>query len=436
MLKLFVRFIIVMIFITGIYLVYINTTQTALQQLNKKESVLVGLQNFPEIILPSKDGNTGYQYELLENYFYKLNNQKIEINNDKYDLKVYYSVDVCKACIIIQEQDLVLISNNFENLNNEVEIQSTLESISKNNNFLKNYQISYTNNNLDDLIFNLNNNLISYTILPRSSYLYYKKYYPNLSIKMVIGNIKLLWRFSYDDGSLKKNLFRYLESNETLNYIETLNDKYYSNNAISSYIFIGSREFINDMVTKLPEYEEKFKEAAIKYNFDWKLLAAISYQESKWNNSAVSPTGVKGLMMLTKNTASMLEVDRLNPAESIFGASKYITQLSKRYTKYSKDTNLSMMLGAYNVGPGHINDIIKLAIKDNVNLNDWATLKQYLLKLHKKKFYKTMKHGYARGWETVQYIENVKQYYDIISFLEGKDKMKQNNILQEAPETL
>jgi len=190
------------------------------------------------------------------------------------------------------------------------------------------------------------------------------------------------------------------------------------------------------MTTKLPIYEGKFKEAANLYNLDWKLLAAISYQESKWNNNAVSPTGVKGLMMLTKSTATMLGVNRLNPAESILGASKYITQLSKKYIKYDKDTMMSMTLGAYNVGPGHISDIIKIAIKDNVNIENWLTLKKYLLKLHKKQFYKNMEYGYARGWEAVQYIENVKQYYDIISFLEEKDKKIKNNIIQEGPKTL
>ena len=190
------------------------------------------------------------------------------------------------------------------------------------------------------------------------------------------------------------------------------------------------------MTTKLPIYEDKFKEAASVYNLDWKLLAAISYQESKWNNNAISPTGVKGLMMLTKSTATMLGVNRLNPTETILGASKYITQLSKKYIKYNDDTKLSMTLASYNVGPGHINDIIKLANKDGANLENWLTLKKYLLKLHKNKFYKDMKFGYARGWEAVQYIENVKQYYDIISFLEEKDKKLENKILQEVPKTL
>jgi len=436
MLKLFVRFITVMIVIAGIYLAYTNTTQTALKQFKNKEAILVNFQNLPEIILHSKEGNTGYQYELLENYLYKLNKQKIEISDGKHDIQIYYSTNVCKTCIIVEEEDLLLVSNNYNNINNDIEIKSTLESLSKINNSLKDYQIYYTSNTLDDLIFNLNNNLISHTILPRGSYLFYKKYYPNLSIKKNIGSIKLLWKFSFDDGSLKDSLFKYLESDETLTYIESLNNKYYSNNTISSYIFIGSREFIADMTTKLPVYEDQFKEAADVYNLDWKLLAAISYQESKWNNNAISPTGVKGLMMLTKSTADMLGVNRLNPTESILGASKYITQLSKKYIKYNKDTMMSMTLGAYNVGPGHISDIIKLAMKDNVNIENWLTLKKYLLKLHKKQFYKNMEYGYARGWEAVQYIENVKQYYDIISFLEEKDKKIQNNILQEGPKTL
>ena len=436
MLKLFARFITAMIVIAGIYLAYTNTTQTALKQFKNKETILVNFQNLPEIILQSKEGNAGYQYELLENYLYKLNKQKIEISDGKQDIQIYYSTDVCKTCIIVEEEDLLLVSNNYSNNNNDIEIYRTLESISKNNNFLEDYQIYYTNTTLDDLVFNLNSNLISHTILPRGSYLFYKKYYPNLSIEKNIGNIKLLWKFSFDDGSLQNNLFKYLESDETLTYIESLNNKYYSNNTISSYIFIGSREFIADMTTKLPIYEDGFKEAADVYNLDWKLLAAISYQESRWNNNAISPTGVKGLMMLTKSTSDMLGVNRLNPAESILGASKYITQLSKKYIKYDEDTMMSMTLGAYNVGPGHISDIIKIAIKDNVNIENWLTLKKYLLKLHKKQFYKNMEYGYARGWEAVQYIENVKQYYDIISFLEEKDKKIKNNIIQEGPKTL
>ena len=121
-------------------------------------------------------------------------------------------------------------------------------------------------------------------------------------IKSKIGKVNLLWSFPNDDDSIQKNINLFLNQDETLSFIKTLRNKYYSKNSISSYIFIGSRLFISDMITKLPIYESIFKNASQKYNIDWKLLAAISYQESKWNNDAVSPTGVRGLMMLTKST--------------------------------------------------------------------------------------------------------------------------------------
>ena len=436
MLRLFARFIAAMILFAGIYLFYINSTQTSFAQFKKKEIIFVNFVNIPEIILPSKEGISGYQYELLIKYLGSLNKKKVAFNDNKFDLKIFYSRDICQRCVVINNQDLLLVSNDEGNKEDDIEVIETFQKSLHDNDLLKRYNINYVNNDLDDLIYNLSNNLISHTIITRSSYLFYKKYYPNLSIRKVIGNINLLWKFSIDDGSLQNNLFDFLELNETSSFIANLNNKYYSKNSISSYIFIGSRIFISDMITKLPIYESKFKEAASLTNLDWKLLAAISYQESKWNNNAISPTGVRGLMMLTKNTADMLGVNRLIPDESIIGASKYLKKLSEKYTEFNEDTKLSLTLGAYNLGPGHITDIIKLSILDNKSLEDWDTLKKYLLKLNKKQFYKQMKYGYARGWEAVQYIENVKQYYDIISFLEQKDNKIDNKILDEVPDTL
>ena len=436
MLRLFARFLAAMALFAVIYLLYTNTTQTSFTQFKKKEIIFVSLANLPEIILPAKEENAGYQYELLINYLDSLNKKKVRFNDSKFDLKIFYSKDICEKCIVINNQDLLLVSNNYDNKENDIEIIEIFRKSLIDNAILKNYKISYVNNDLDDLIYNLSNNLISQTILTRSSYLFYKKYYPKLSIEKVIGNTNLLWKFSTDDGSLQNNLFKFLELSDTSTFIANLNDKYYSKNSISSYIFIGSRIFISDMITKLPVYESKFKKAASQNNLDWKLLAAISYQESKWNNNAISPTGVRGLMMLTQNTADMLGVNRLMPDESIMGASRYLKKLSKKYNEFSQDTKLSMTLGAYNLGPGHISDIIKLSIQDNKSLEDWNTLKKYLLKLNKKQFYKQMKYGYARGWEAVQYIENVKQYYDIISFLEEKDNKIDNKILNEVPKTL
>ena len=108
--------------------------------------------------------------------------------------------------------------------------------------------------------------MISYSILTRSSYLFYKKYYPNLNIIKKIDTINLIWHFPNDDGSIVKELFKYLESDDGRADIQRLKNKYYSRDTISSYIFIGSRLFISDMITKLPEFENIFKKTALKYN--------------------------------------------------------------------------------------------------------------------------------------------------------------------------
>ena len=274
------------------------------------------------------------------------------------------------------------------------------------------------------------------SIITRSSYLFYKKYFPNLRIKTNLGKVILVWDFQGDDGSILADINAFFEKEDTKEFISGLKDKYYSKNSISSYIFIGSRLFISDMITKLPKYESLFKKASEDNNLDWKLLASISYQESKWNNDAVSPTGVRGVMMLTQNTAKMLNVNRLKPNESIIGAARYFSALLEKYSAYNDITRTNLALASYNAGPNHINDILLLAKNNGDNIENWNVLKSYLYKLNQKKYYKKMKYGYARGWEAVQYIENVKQYYDIITFLDNKDNESDNELFNEVPSTL
>lgn len=436
MLKILVRLLTAMILVAVIYLIFTNTKYNSLQQLQLQNKVTIRLQNLPEIILPSKEETAGFQYELIKKYLKNLSHDDILLSDKNYDVDIFYSSDPCDTCIVINNQDLVLITNTHTNKSNDIEVLKIIRNINLPKSLSNNYELNYVDITLDDLINNLSNNLISHTVLTRSSYLFYKKYYPNLKIKKNIGNVNLVWNFINDDKTIQKNTFKYLELESTATYINTLKSKYYSRDTMSSYIFIGSRIFITDMIKKLPLYESIFKDASKKYSLDWKLLASISYQESKWNNTAISPTGVKGLMMLTMNTAKMMGVDRLKPSESIFGGAEYFTGLKNRYSSYNLSTQLNLALAAYNVGPNHINDIIILAKKNNINLKKWENLKKYLLKLNQKKYYKNMKYGYARGWEAVQYVENVKQYYDIITFLEDKDKENKKNILKEVPKTL
>ncbi len=435
MLKVITRLFIISISLLFIYIIFSNVQFTSFDNFNKKKNIFIKFQEFPEFTLPNKEQKTGYQYELALHYLDRLNKRLLIAGDDTFDINIYYTSNVCDDCVVIKTEDLLLIGAE-SNTDKYVETTRSLNNISYESLLKNGYNISFTNESIDELVNDINSGLISNILISRSTYLFYKKYFPNLKIKDIVSNIYLVWEFADDDGTLKKDFLKYIKAKSTKDFVANLESKYYSKNSISSYIFIGSRIFITDMITKLPQYELTFREVSKIHNLDWKLLAAIAYQESKWDNKAVSPTGVRGLMMLTKNTAKMLKVDRLNPNESIEGGARYLKSLLSKFSKFNQTTRVNLALAAYNLGPGHVDDILLLATRDNKNVDDWKILENYLLKLSQKKFYLNMKYGYARGWEAVQYIENVKQYYDIITFLDDKDKQIKDNIFDEAPKTL
>ena len=425
-----------MILFAGLYIVYTNTTYSSFENLKSKNDISVKFQNLPEMILPARESYKGYQYELIEKYLKTIGYKNLVTENIAYDIDVYYTTSICESCVIINKEDLLIISNTSGNEDKDLEVIQPFHKINLEYENSDKYEINYSNTSIDELIYNIDNNLVTNAIITRSAYLFYKKYFPNLRIKTNLGKVVLIWDFLADDGSILADINAFFEKEDTKKFIIELKDKYYSKNSISSYIFIGSRLFISDMITKLPKYESLFKKASEDNNLDWKLLASISYQESKWDNNAVSPTGVKGVMMLTQNTAKMLNVNRLKPNESIVGAARYFSNLLEKYSAYNEITRTSLALASYNAGPNHINDILLLAKNNGDNIENWNVLKNYLYKLNQKKYYKKMKYGYARGWEAVQYIENVKQYYDIITFLDNKDKESKNELFDEVPSTL
>ena len=425
-----------MVFFASIYIIYTNATYSSYESLKSKNDISVNFQNLPEMIMPSRETSTGYQYELIKKYLETIGQKNLITENIIYDINVYYTTSVCTSCVVINEEDLLIIYNATGNEGKDVEVIQPFQNINLEYDSLDTFEINYSNNSIDELIYNIDNNLVTNSIITRSSYLFYKKYFPNLRIKTNLGKVILVWDFQGDDGSILADINAFFEKEDTKEFISGLKDKYYSKNSISSYIFIGSRLFISDMITKLPKYESLFKKASEDNNLDWKLLASISYQESKWNNDAVSPTGVRGVMMLTQNTAKMLNVNRLKPNESIIGAARYFSALLEKYSAYNDITRTNLALASYNAGPNHINDILLLAKNNGDNIENWNVLKSYLYKLNQKKYYKKMKYGYARGWEAVQYIENVKQYYDIITFLDNKDNESDNELFNEVPSTL
>ena len=170
--------------------------------------------------------------------------------------------------------------------------------------------------------------------------------------------------------------------------------------------------FGDDVRLVLPRYRGTFEEAARRNGLDWRLLAAVGYQESRWNPAAESPTGVRGLMMLTTETALDLGVNRDNGPQSILGAGRLLQSLYEQLPPQIREPDrTAMALAAYNQGIGHLFDARDVAVNRGGDPDRWSDVREALPLLGDPDWQKTTKYGYARGDEAVAFVDNVRQYY-------------------------
>ncbi|MDZ7782295.1 MAG: membrane-bound lytic murein transglycosylase MltF [Halioglobus sp.] len=181
---------------------------------------------------------------------------------------------------------------------------------------------------------------------------------------------------------------------------------------------IGSHTFNLNMQRDLPPYRELIQQVAGEYQIDWRLLAAIAYQESHWNPLAASPTGVRGMMMLTLPTAREMGVDnRLDAGQSLRGGARYYKNIKRRLPPDIVEPDRTWMaLAAYNIGMGHLEDARVLTERQGGDPHLWRDIMERLPLLQQSKFYKTLRYGYARGTEAVNYVQNIRHYYRILQW--------------------
>ena len=233
-----------------------------------------------------------------------------------------------------------------------------------------------------------------------------------LLVVLVIGGVLLLWEIPHHASNALSHKDQVFQLGRNLPAYET-------------------QTFLNHITTRLPYYREEFQRAEEKTGIPWVLLAAMSYQESKWNRHAISPTGVRGLMMLTRSTAADLGIqNRLDPKKSIHGGARYLAHLHQRVPKDIRQSDrLFVALAAYNVGLGHIRDARILAKRLGMNEQRWEGLREVLPLLAKKKYYQDLPHRYARGWEPVQYVKRIREYRKILDqIVKQGDKSQQVEI--------
>lgn len=270
----------------------------------------------------------------------------------------------------------------------------------------------------------LNKGKIDFSIISRHDYELSRAYYPYiLPGPSVSDKEPVAWRFSraFDDSLLQAaNIF--LQQLSQSGELGKLTEQYFQ--TITPKSFVAQRAFWKYTKRRLPKYESLFKQAAEETGIDWLMLAAIGYQESHWNPRAVSPTGVKGIMMLTKAAAKQLKLsDRTDPRQSILGGARYLIWKEEKIPQriQGKD-RLFFTLAAYNVGFGHLEDARILTQRQGGNPDLWQEVKQRLPLLSKKKYYTTLKHGKARGQEPVTYVKNIRYFHKLLTWYYGRSE--------------
>ena len=256
---------------------------------------------------------------------------------------------------------------------------------------------------------------IDCTVADSNIFMISQRYYPKLNRALVLRkNRYLAWVLRKGDDSLNEALYKWLNVFEYSGKMQELKGRYFT--FLSLFDYYDTSMFYTRMEKRLPRYKKYFIEAGKKYNIPWIILAAVSYQESHWNPHATSYTGVRGMMMLTNNTARLLGVkNRLDAKQSIFGGAKYLRTLDEKLPKEIKGVNRwAFILASYNIGYGHVLDAQTLAKRLNKNPNSWIEIKKILPLLEQKKYFRHLRYGYARGSEPVRYVNAIQNYYDIL----------------------
>jgi len=185
--------------------------------------------------------------------------------------------------------------------------------------------------------------------------------------------------------------------------------------------YLEARRFQDDIAAKLPELRAQFEKGATASGLDWRLLAAVGYQESHWNTHATSADGAMGLMMLTTDTAKAMGVtDRSDAEQNIRGGAVYLSQVLQMIPPRIAEPNRTWMaLAAYNVGFGHLEDARVLTQMQGKNPDSWDDVSQFLPQLAEERWYAQARRGYARGWEPVRFVESVRGFLAVLEWYGG-----------------
>jgi len=433
-------------------------TTTILDKIKANRTLNVVLLNAPSTYYIGAEGPQGFEYDLLHNYAKHLG---VDLNithantiKEAIELSKNPNIHITSASLSktaerdkifnfgpsyfeVQEQVVchrgMLNSGKFPRdiehlaglnimVGEDTSYSQTIKSLQ-----LDGYDInaSFTSEySTEELLEKVASNEIDCTIADSNIYALNLRYFTEMRLAFTISEREqLAWVLAPDSKELEADMYAWLSTFNQSGGLAQLKDHYYS--YVLFFDYYNTKMFYKRIKSRLPKYKQDFIDISAHYEIPWSLLAAISYQESHWNPKAKSFTGVRGMMMLTRNTAKLLGVkNRLDPKQSIDGGARHLTNLMKLVPQeVQKENRLKFALAAYNIGLGHVMDAQRLAKKMGYNENIWSDLKKVLPLLAQKKYYKTLKYGYARGIEPVRYVESIYDFKNILENISEENRI-------------
>lgn len=418
-----------------------------LEQIRMQGTITVVTRNSPTTYFEDRTGATGYEFELAQAYADYLGvNLKVEVASsldEIFDLLDTGKADFAAAGLTLtpERQRWYRFSEPYQYIREQVVYRRTTSKPRDLNDLPGKMLVVISNSShsetlraaqadalpelswsetpdLDttDLLQMVEDGEINFTVVDSNTFDTIQAYFPNVAPGFDLKTDQpLAWAFPVQrDNSIHQSADQFFATRKARNLLATLNERYYGH--LDELDYVGAKRFLRQTTRKLERYREFFVTAAHSAGFDWRLLAAVGYQESHWDPLATSPTGVRGLMMLTMATAEYLGVpDRLDPEQSILGGGRYLAELRERLgDQVAEPDRTWLALAAYNIGYGHLQDARKMAYEMGGNPNLWRDVKETLPLLSQRRYFGNTKHGYARGWEAVDYVQNIRRYYDVL----------------------
>jgi membrane-bound lytic murein transglycosylase F len=429
----------------------------------KRTVLKVGTLYGPQIYLNSDQGESGFDFEMAQRFadylavplemipytnrkqlFAALKENKIDIiaagiaktPNRSQQFKLGPTLYKVNQVLVYREgtpepKDIGTLSGEITVMANSSSV-NTLTKLQKDYPELMWNQVNDKDN--EELFALIANGELNYTISDSNSLLINQRFLPELRAGMILEEkVEVVWLLPpRNSDRLMSQLLAFWHQERRAGTLEHLNEKYFGH--VKRFDYVDTRAFIRAIDNILPEYRSFFEQYSGE--LDWRKLAAASYQESHWNPSARSPTGVRGMMMLTQPTAAYVGVDdRLDAEQSIRGGAFYLKDMMDRLPdRIPEAQRIWFALASYNIGLGHVEDARRLTESMGMDPSAWRDVKKVLPLLQQAKYYKQTRYGYARGSEAVHYVDSIRRYYDTLVWIDNQTK--KIDVIQDQVEVI